>query len=226
MWQLTKSLSAGSPPAARVLARGPAAWSYLVVRLALAGLFLAAGALKLLDLDAFAKTIAAFGLLPGFLVPWAALLLPPLEIVAALALALDRPLGLAAVSGFLVLFLLVLLYALWLGLDIDCGCYGPGDPEGEAFHSLRTSLYRDLGMLAGAGYLYWLRLLKARRGRLAPSRLSNQDDERCVLHRSSGSLGKSVVLPKLANHTPIRLAIWRAIHGPHEADGNQRSVER
>ena len=132
-------------------------WTYRVVRLTLAALFIWASVLKLMDLEVFAKTIAAFGLLPKPLVVWAALGLPLLELAAALGLIFDIRGSLAMITGLLVMFSLVLLYGLWLGLDIDCGCYGPGDPEGEAFASLRSSLYRDIAMLVGVFYLYWWR---------------------------------------------------------------------
>jgi len=59
-------------------------------------------------------------------------------------------------------------YGLELGLDVDCGCFGPGDPEGRAYHSLRPALYRDTIMLAGIGYLFlWRRWQSARPVRLA-----------------------------------------------------------
>lgn len=132
-------------------------WSYRAVRLVLGILFIWAAVLKLMDQEVFAKTIAAFGLLPKPLTPWAALALPVLELIAAIGLILDIRGSLAIITGLLVLFSLVLTYGMWLGLDIDCGCYGPGDPEGEAFASLRASFYRDLVMLAGAFYLYWWR---------------------------------------------------------------------
>jgi uncharacterized membrane protein YphA (DoxX/SURF4 family) len=133
-------------------------WSYRAVRFVLGILFMWAAVLKLMDPELFSKTIIAFGLVPKPLAPWVALALPMLEIVAALGLILDLRGSLAIITGLLVMFCLVLLYGMWLGLDIDCGCYGPGDPEGEAFASLRISLYRDLAMLAGAFYLYcWRR---------------------------------------------------------------------
>lgn len=132
-------------------------WSYRLVRYALGILFIWAAVLKFTDLETFAKTIAAFGLLPKPLVGWAALGLPLLELIAALGLIFDVRGSLAIIAGLLVMFSLVLAYGLWLGLDIDCGCYGPGDPEGEAFASMRSSLYRDLAMLAGVFYLYWWR---------------------------------------------------------------------
>jgi hypothetical protein len=132
-------------------------WAYRLVRWGLAGAFLWAGAVKLADPAAFAVVIEAFGLAPGFMVEPLALALPALEVAAALALAADARGGLGVITGLTVLFALVLGYGLWLGLDIDCGCYGPGDPEAEAFSGLRASLYRDLGFLAAAAYLYWWR---------------------------------------------------------------------
>ncbi|MEJ2158353.1 MAG: DoxX family protein, partial [Desulfobacteraceae bacterium] len=53
----------------------------------------------------------------------------------------------------LLLFMMVLGYGIWLGLDVDCGCFAAGDPEGGAYHGLRPALYRDAVMLAGMGYL-------------------------------------------------------------------------
>jgi hypothetical protein len=41
---------------------------------------------------------------------------------------------------------------------VDCGCFGPEDPEAEAFHGLRQSLYRDLAIMAGVFFIYgWRR---------------------------------------------------------------------
>ncbi len=132
---------------------------YLAARLALAAFFLVAAVYKFADLDAFASTIAAFGLLPPPLVDWAALFLPIAEFLAALALVFDIRGSLAVIVALTLLFIAVLGYGIALGMDIDCGCYGPGDPEAESFSSLRTSLYRDFGLLALAGYCHlWRRM--------------------------------------------------------------------
>jgi len=41
---------------------------------------------------------------------------------------------------------------------VDCGCFGPEEPEAEAFHGLRLALYRDMAMLAAVAFLYgWRR---------------------------------------------------------------------
>jgi len=65
------------------------------------------------------------------------------------------------IGGLLVLFIAILGYGIWMGLDVDCGCFGPDDPEAEAFHGLRLPLYRDMLMLAGIAYIYGWRRYRA-----------------------------------------------------------------
>jgi hypothetical protein len=76
-----------------------------------------------------------------------------LEVIAGIGLLFDIRGSLALITGLLVLFMVVLGYGIWMGLDVDCGCFGPEDPEAEAFHGLRLSLFRDLVMMAGV-FLY------------------------------------------------------------------------
>ena len=138
-------------------------WTYRVVRWGLAAMFLTAGIIKLSDVDTFAGVIAAFGLAPKPLVPFIALGLPIIEILAALGLVFDVKGTLSILTGLTVFFIFVLGYGLYMGLDVDCGCYGPGDPEGETFASLRTSFYRDWFMLVGFSFLYWWRWVHSAR---------------------------------------------------------------
>ncbi len=134
---------------------------YALLRYGLGGAFVLAGVLKFMDLPALAETIRAFGLLPPLAADVTALLLPPAEIVAGGLLMADVRGGLPAITIMLLVFTGVLGYALHLGLDVDCGCYGPADPEAEAFSSLWTSLYRDLVMLGAAfGCVVLRRLLR------------------------------------------------------------------
>jgi len=129
-------------------------WPYRIIRVILAGIFLWSGVAKLLAPASFAVIIEAFGLIPESWVMPVALVLPALEVIAAVGLLLDIRGSLAVVSGMLVFFMAILLYGIYLGLDIDCGCFGPQDPESAAFHSLRPALYRDFVMIAGVIYLY------------------------------------------------------------------------
>ena len=134
-------------------------WTYRAVRAALAVAFIVAGALKLADQRSFVLTIKAFSILPTDLVKPVAAALPALEIVGGLLLLFDLPGGLAVIGGLLLLFIAVVVNAIRQGLDIDCGCYGPEDPEGQVYHGLWPTLRRDLAMLAGVAYCAaWRRL--------------------------------------------------------------------
>jgi uncharacterized membrane protein YphA (DoxX/SURF4 family) len=131
---------------------------YTLCRWALGSLFIYAGARKLLDPNAFAVLLDAFGIVPESLLGIVAALLPLAEVVAGLALLFDIRGSLAVVAGLLVIFSVMLGYGLKMGLNVDCGCFGPQDPEARAFHGLDTSFYRDLAMLAIVVGLYgWRR---------------------------------------------------------------------
>jgi uncharacterized membrane protein YphA (DoxX/SURF4 family) len=127
---------------------------YKLVRYFFAAVFLFSGFSKLADPRAFAVLIEAYGLIPEGLVMAVAIALPVFEIIVALGLIFDVRGSLAAVSGLLVLFLMVLGYGIHLGLDIDCGCFGPSDPEARAYSGLRSAFYRDLVMMAGVFFLF------------------------------------------------------------------------
>jgi len=136
-------------------------WIYRIVRIVYVVLFLYAGVNKLLSPKAFATVIDAFGLVPDPLVMPIAFALPILEIVAALGLVFDVRGSLGSVGGLMLFFLAVVSYGVWMGLDIDCGCFGPGDLEGEAYKGLRPALYRNLVLITGIAYLYGWRYLRA-----------------------------------------------------------------
>ena len=136
-------------------------WPYRGVRTILAIIFLWAGVVKIFDRDAFAIILEAYKFLPDTWIMPVAVGLPAIEILAAIGLLFDVRGSLTTVTALLFLFLAILSYGIWLELDIDCGCFGPGDPEGEAYKGLRPALYRDLVMLAGAAYLYVWRVRRS-----------------------------------------------------------------
>lgn len=137
----------------------------IAARTALAVAFLWAGAVKLSRPEVFAVTIDAFGILPDGLAAPLSVVLPLAEIVAAAMLLFEVRGGLVLTSGLLAVFIGVLAYALRMGLDIDCGCYGPSDPELEAFGSIRQALWRDIAMLCGVAFLFWRKGRGERPGR-------------------------------------------------------------
>ncbi|EKD37130.1 MAG: methylamine utilization protein [uncultured bacterium] len=117
--------------------------------------FLIAAVPKLFDVAGFAAVIDAYGILPDSLLLPMAVGLPVMEIILAVGLLLNRLPCKAGVAALLLVFIAVLSYAIWLGLDIDCGCFGPEDPERQAFHGLKTALVRDIVMLLPLAYSFW-----------------------------------------------------------------------
>lgn len=123
----------------------------LAARLIL-GLVMAAAALpKLLDPPALAQAIHAYRLLPLAWVNPAALLLPWLELLLALALLGGFWLRAAALwtLGLMVAFILALSLNLVRGNPVDCGCFGSGAPQSlEArLVEMRWAILRDVGLV-------------------------------------------------------------------------------
>jgi len=99
-------------------------WLVLCARLVLGGLFLYAGLGKIGQPYQFAAAIQAYQLLPEFLVGLAAVLIPWIETVSAVAL-LGGFKPRSALLIFLILlamFAIIIMLTLFRGLDIDCGC--------------------------------------------------------------------------------------------------------
>lgn len=130
---------------------------YLSARILLAAVFVYAGVGKLADPFGFATVIAGYGLTPQWANLPLAFALPALEIVAGIGLVFDIEGSLGLVAAQLLVFMGVLAYGIHLGLDVDCGCYGPGDPEAEAYHGLEQALYRDILLLGVCAYIFWRR---------------------------------------------------------------------
>jgi len=126
------------------------------MRVLLGGIFVIAGSSKLLDLRAFARIISAYGLLPEELLVPVAIGLPAIEILAGAGLLLDVRGSNKIICGLLAGFLLVLGYAIWKNLDVDCGCLS--QLEIEAGKNLYAAFLRDLGLMAICCYLiFWQR---------------------------------------------------------------------
>ena len=140
-----------------------------VLRFAVAGVFLTAGAMKIWDFaharsatPDFTIAIQHYELLPPDLSVLLAVYLPWLEITAALALFARRlALGAAAAMlGMSAMFLAAIGSAWWRGLNIACGCFG----KDEAATDYRLLILRDLALLAAVGVLFayeWRRASRA-----------------------------------------------------------------
>lgn len=139
----------------RVLVR----WTDVLGRVVVAFVFIYAAIPKLGDIAGFASVIEAYSLLPEMMVFPVAIVLPVLEVVLAVGILLGYRYFCIGGLGLMVVFISILSYAIFMGLDIDCGCFGPEDPEYSAFKGLRGALVRDLLLLLPLIYSIWLRYL-------------------------------------------------------------------
>ncbi len=133
------------------------AWIYRLVCMVIGVVFIWSGITKLLAPKEFSVIIESYGLIPDAWILSAAVFLSVLEVAAGFGLLLDIRGSLSVITGLLILFMAVLSYGIWLGLDVDCGCFGPEDPEAKAFHGLWSALVRDIIMMLGIFYLYYQR---------------------------------------------------------------------
>ncbi len=127
----------------------------LLISLVIAAVFIYAGVLKLYDPAQFYADIENYQVVHGSLAVVTAYILPPLEILAALALlsARWRAAGLLLLAGLTSLFTVLIASAWWRGLDINCGCFG-GEPGATA--SYLWMIGRDVLILLGLMLVYGL----------------------------------------------------------------------
>ena len=130
----------------------------ILLRIFVSGVFVYAGASKLMDLRAFALIIEEFGVVPFEFLPIVAVGLPVLEIIAGAGLVFNVRGSLAAITVMTVMFLGVLGYAIAEGLVIaDCGCFAPGElPAGyDDGSALKDAFIRDVGLLLACAVLFF-----------------------------------------------------------------------
>ncbi|MBV9873624.1 MAG: DoxX family membrane protein [Verrucomicrobia bacterium] len=125
----------------------------LLLRVAIAALFLFAAITKLIDPSSFAQQIANYQLTPWPATAVLSVFLPALELCVGMSLLLGRweSGALVWVAILLTIFSGALLSAIVRGLSIDCGCFG------RSIENTGTlwPLIRNLALLAVTGFL-WL----------------------------------------------------------------------
>jgi uncharacterized membrane protein YphA (DoxX/SURF4 family) len=143
-----------------------------LLRLGLAGLWLAAGLLKIGDPAGMVRSVRAFRLLPEALVHPVAYAVPFVEIALGVLLLLGLAVRACAALSSLMLavYLAAIASAAARGLRIDCGCFSQGGTRAAGAPTHYTSeLVRDSLLLVAclllavlpAGYLTLDRLLLA-----------------------------------------------------------------
>ena len=131
----------------------------VVLRIALGAIFIYSAWSKLKDpWSLFAMAVDSYQVLPLWGVEWVARTLPWLELLIGLLLIVGRWMRGATVvtSALLLVFFGLMVRAHLKGMEINCGCFGPG----EAL-SWRT-LLRDGALVSGSLLLTAVTLLKNR----------------------------------------------------------------
>jgi uncharacterized membrane protein YphA (DoxX/SURF4 family) len=123
-----------------------------VLRILMAGVFLFAAYSKLKQSYlVFAMTISSYQLVPDVVAEWVAWALPPFELLLGAMLLVGWKLRYTsfAAMGLMAAFFAILLLSYGRGLEIDCGCFGVGEPLSA------YTLTRD-GLLLAAAVALWL----------------------------------------------------------------------
>ena len=129
---------------------GTIAW---LLRLALAGIFLAAAVVKIADPAKFHAAILTYRMLPDSVAAAVALWLPWFELCTGVAILWPRHrrAALWVVVALNLVFLAAIGQAAVRELDIVCGCFGrPASVRGAGY---LPYLARDLAFLAAAAWL-------------------------------------------------------------------------
>jgi uncharacterized membrane protein YphA (DoxX/SURF4 family) len=138
-----------------------------ILRLLIAGVFIAAGVMKIYDFKHGGSATSLFfqDVLNYHLTSWdvtmvIAVYLPWLEVIVGLALLTPLRLGaLVLTAGMTVMFLGALSSAWHRGLDISCGCFGH-ESNATDFPVIIT---RDAALLAAIGIAWWMEARPSRR---------------------------------------------------------------
>ena len=132
-------------------------WLTLLARLILGGVLIAAGALKVGNLQKSAMAVRAYEMLPVWMANLFGYVLPWIEIGIGLLLVLGALVKINGLLGALIMlaFIIAIAQAWARGLSIDCGCFGDGgavDPEDTKYLS---TIIRDIGLLGLGVFLYF-----------------------------------------------------------------------
>jgi uncharacterized membrane protein YphA (DoxX/SURF4 family) len=125
-------------------------WVGVLARLLVGGVWLYAGALKVPHPDTSVTAVRSYQLLPADLAETVGHVLPMLEIVVGGCLVLGlltRFVG--GASALMQLAFIVGIVSVWSrGIAIDCGCFGNGGADPDAFGKYPWEIARDTGLLA------------------------------------------------------------------------------
>lgn len=133
--------------------------AYWLARIVLGLIFVYSGLVKIVDVQLFVTAVENYRLLPDFLAPFLALVLPWVELVTGLVLVSGYKAlpAVTLINLMVIVFIAALGISFFRGLNIDCGCFNVNITDSK--HSLLEAIWRDIGFLTlgfwVAGYLWW-----------------------------------------------------------------------
>ena len=132
-------------------------WITLICRLVLGGVLIAAGVLKIGNLQKSAMAVRAYELLPISLANFLGYSLPWIELGIGLLLVTGALVRFAGLVGAITMlaFIIAISQAWARGLSIDCGCFGGGGTIDPSQTKYLSEIIRDTGLLALGIYLYF-----------------------------------------------------------------------
>ena len=125
----------------------------LLLRLALGGVFIFAGVVKIINPAHFAADVGNYRLLAREWVNLFAITLPWIETLAGLLLVAGiwKRASALLIAAMLAVFLIAIGQAVARGLNINCGCFGTVEGRKVGLEALA----QDAAMLAAALWLVW-----------------------------------------------------------------------
>lgn len=130
-------------------------WLSLVVRLAMAGILIAAAIPKMLDIDQSVYAVRAYRLLPDAIEPVVGVGLPYAELILAFVLLAGIFTRGASIVWLVMMagFTFGVIWAWSQGYNIDCGCFGGGGDIDASEVNYPAHLWERAGFVALGTFL-------------------------------------------------------------------------
>ena len=121
-------------------------------RCALGLVFIIASIEKISAPEAFASSVEAYKLVPYPLINIFALTIPWLELLCGLFLVagMASRASAALLFGLLLIFIIGIMLAIFRGLNIDCGCFGPAHASPVGW----VKVMEDCGLLLLSAHIF------------------------------------------------------------------------
>jgi uncharacterized membrane protein YphA (DoxX/SURF4 family) len=136
-----------------------ARWAGLVARLVVGGVWIWAGVLKLPHPESSVTAVRAYQLLSPSVGDAVGRVLPMLEIVVGACLVLGLLTRFAGLlSALMLVAFIVGIASVWSrGIAINCGCFGDGGVDPDAFSKYPWEIARDVGLVLLSLLVVWVR---------------------------------------------------------------------